>query len=47
MIKKILIILVAMTVTSCATISDKMPKRKACTGEETNKTLAEAMCIKK
>jgi len=26
---------------------NKMPKRKACTGEETNKTLAEAMCIKK
>ena len=47
MIKKILIIPVAMTLTSCATISDKMPKRKACTGEETNKTLAEAMCIKK
>ena len=47
MIKKILIILVAMTLTSCATISDNMPKRKACTGEETNKTLAEAMCIKK
>ena len=36
-----------MTLTSCATISDNMPKRKACTGEETNKTLAEAMCIKK
>ena len=47
MIKIMLIILVSVILTSCATISDKMPKRKACTGEETNKTLAEAMCIKK
>jgi starvation-inducible outer membrane lipoprotein len=46
MIKKLLIIFVAITLTSCATISDKMPKRQACTGEETNKTLAEALCKK-
>ena len=47
MIKKILIILIAITFTSCASIKDKMPKRKACTGDETNKTLADVLCKKK
>ena len=46
MIKKIIIILIAIAFTSCATIQDKMPKRKACTGDETNKTLADALCKK-
>ena len=44
MIKKILILLTAVALTSCATIEDKMPKRKACTGE--NKTLADIICKK-
>jgi starvation-inducible outer membrane lipoprotein len=44
MIKKILILLTAIAFTSCATINDKMPKRKACTGE--NKTLADIICKK-
>jgi|TARA_B110000967_G_C18359519_1_gene305244 hypothetical protein len=47
MIKKIIIIFVAITLTSCASLKDKMPKRQACTGEETNKTLAEMLCKKK
>ena len=46
MIKKILTIFIAITLTSCATISEKMPKLdgKACTGE--NKTLADVICKK-
>jgi entry exclusion lipoprotein TrbK len=46
MIKKILLILVAISLTSCSTIKEKMPKmeRKACTGE--NKTLADVWCKK-
>ena len=44
MIKKILILLTAIAFTSCATINDKMPKRKACVGE--NKTLADLICKK-
>tara|TARA_B100000795_G_scaffold194597_1_gene148846 strand:- start:472 stop:615 length:144 start_codon:yes stop_codon:yes gene_type:complete len=47
MIKKIIIIFVTITLTSCASLKDKMPKRQACTGEETNKTLAEMLCKKK
>ena len=46
MIKKILIILTALTLTSCTTLKDKMPERQACTGNETNKTLAEILCKK-
>jgi len=46
MIKKILLILVAVTLASCSTITEKMPKRQACTGDETYKTVAEAMCKK-
>ena len=42
--KKILIILTAIAISSCTTIGDKMPKRKACTGE--NKTLADMICKK-
>ena len=44
MIKKILILLLTAAFTSCATIEEKMPKRKACTGE--NKTLADIICKK-
>ena len=47
MIKKITVSLISLILlASCATISEKMPKRKACTGDETNKTLAEIMCKK-
>tara|TARA_B110000914_G_scaffold152997_1_gene134194 strand:+ start:744 stop:887 length:144 start_codon:yes stop_codon:yes gene_type:complete len=47
MIKNILIIIVAITLTSCTSVKEKMPKleRKACTGE--NKTLADVICKKK
>tara|TARA_B100000795_G_C22404377_1_gene288351 strand:- start:330 stop:473 length:144 start_codon:yes stop_codon:yes gene_type:complete len=47
MIKKLLVLIFAITLTSCANIKDKIPKieRKACTGE--NKTLADTLCKKK
>ena len=47
MIKKISILIIAVILTSCTTIKEKMPKmeRKACTGE--NKTLADVWCKKK
>jgi len=47
MIKKIIIILVAITLTSCTSIKEKIPKfeRKNCTGE--NSTLADILCKKK
>ena len=46
MIKKILLILIAISLTSCSTIKEKMPKmeRKACTGEK--ETLADVLCKK-
>ena len=44
MIKKISSILLILVLASCANIKDKMPKRKACTGE--NKTLTDLMCKK-
>ena len=44
MIKTLSTILLIVILTGCATIKDKMPKRKACTGE--NKTLADIMCKK-
>ena len=47
MIKKIIVTIVAITLTSCAAIKDKMPERQACTGNETNKTLSEVFCKKK
>ena len=47
MIKKILIIFITITLTSCASIKEKMPERKACTGNETNTTLADMLCKKK
>ena len=46
MIKKILIMITALTLTSCTTLKDKMPERQACTGNETNKTLTEVFCKK-
>ena len=44
MIKIISSVLIILFLTSCANIKDKMPKRKACTGE--NKTLTDLMCKK-
>ncbi|MDA9753403.1 hypothetical protein N9U93_02705 [Candidatus Pelagibacter sp.] len=44
MIKKITSILIILVLASCTTIKDKMPKRKACTGED--KTLADLICKK-
>jgi len=44
MIKKITILLTLILMTGCTAISDKMPKRKACTGE--NNTLADLVCKK-
>ena len=44
MIKKITSIFLIILFTGCANIQDKMPKRKACTGE--NKTLADLICKK-
>ena len=46
MFKKILLIIIAISFTSCASIKEKMPKRKACTGEENNKTLSDILCKK-
>ena len=47
MIKKILILFVTITLTSCATIKEKMPSldRKACTDDKA-KTLADIFCKK-
>ena len=44
MIKKISSIILIILFTGCTTIQDKMPKRKACTGE--NNTLADLICKK-
>ena len=44
MIKKISAILLIIILSECTTIKDKMPKRKACTGE--NNTLADLICKK-
>ena len=44
MIKNLLILLTTIAFTSCVGIEEKMPKRKACTGE--NKTLADIICKK-
>ncbi len=44
MIKKIFSILLITILTGCASIKDKLPKRKACTGE--NNTLADLVCKK-
>ena len=46
MIKIILTTFIVITLTACASIKDKMPKREACTGNETNKTLADVLCKK-
>ena len=39
-------LLTIITLTSCASIKDRMPERQACTGNETNKTVAELLCKK-
>ena len=44
MIKKIASIFLILALANCANIKDKMPKRKACTGE--NNTLADLICKK-
>ncbi len=44
MIKKISSILLIIILAGCATVKDKLPKRKACTGE--NNTLADLVCKK-
>ena len=44
MIKKILTMFMIILFTGCASVKDKMPKRKACTGE--NNTLADIICKK-
>ena len=44
MIKKVSAILLIIKLTGCTTIKNKMPKRKACTGE--NNTLADLICKK-
>ncbi len=46
MIKMIFTLLTIITLTSCASIKDRMPERQACTGNETNKTVAEMLCKK-
>ncbi len=44
--KKIVLLLIALTLTSCSSIKDKMPsfERKACTGEKN--TLSDVFCKK-
>ena len=37
-------ILMIVLLAGCATIKDKLPKRKACTGE--NKTISDLLCKK-
>ena len=47
MIRKIILIFIALTLTSCASIKEKMPnlERKACTDEKAT-TLADLVCKK-
>tara|TARA_Y100000768_G_scaffold363994_1_gene324104 strand:- start:2691 stop:2825 length:135 start_codon:yes stop_codon:yes gene_type:complete len=44
MIKKISLIILIFVFTGCSTIGDKLPKRKACTGE--NNTITDIICKK-
>ena len=44
MIKKISALLIIILFAGCASVKDKMPKRKACTGE--NNTLVDLICKK-
>ena len=44
MINKISTILLIILITGCASIKNKMPERKVCTGE--NKTLTDVICKK-
>ena len=41
---KIYYVLIFIMLSSCANIKDKIPKRKACTGE--NKTITDLLCKK-
>ena len=47
MIKKIILIMITVTLTSCASVQEKVPnlERKACTDEKA-KTLADVFCKK-
>lgn len=45
MIKKVLILIIAITLTSCANIKDNLPKQKTCTDEKA-KTLSDIFCKK-
>ena len=45
MIKKLLLLIVTISLTSCVSIKEKMPKLKACTDDK-NKTLADVFCKK-
>jgi len=47
MIKKLLLIIITLSLTSCASIKDNMPnvERKACTDEKA-KTLVDVFCKK-
>ncbi len=44
MIKKFIYIFCLLLLANCASVKDKMPKRKACTGE--SDTLADIFCKK-
>jgi|TARA_B110000263_G_C14974671_1_gene358705 uncharacterized protein YceK len=46
MIKKLTLVFVVLVLSGCASIKEKMPKRSACTGNETGKTLSEVLCKK-
>ena len=46
MYKTLILIILSFTLISCASVKDKMPVRKACTGDETGKTLADIFCKK-
>jgi hypothetical protein len=41
---KIITIFLILIITSCATVKDKMPKRKSCTGEKN--TVSDLICKK-
>jgi|TARA_B110000444_G_scaffold93797_1_gene88599 hypothetical protein len=46
MIRKLLILIITLSFTACANVQEKMPKRKACSDDDTGKTLAEVFCKK-
>jgi len=46
MIKKLTLVFLVLVLSGCTSIKEKMPKRPACTGDETGKTLSEVLCKK-